>query len=77
MVRLNFDQEIAESSAFALDRRNFDYLPDEQAAHWRAAFLRVRADLAQGPTKLILELLNSCNFDCPMCRVGEHGIDLS
>lgn len=72
-----FEQEVAEASAFALDRRNFDYLADEQAASWRKAFLKTRAHAIQGPTKLIVELLNSCNFDCPMCRVGQHGIDLS
>jgi radical SAM protein with 4Fe4S-binding SPASM domain len=76
-VRLIFEQEIAEASAFALDRRNFDYLPDEQAANWRMAFLRARAHPIQSPSKLIVELLNSCNFDCPMCRVGQHGLDLS
>ena len=76
-VKQIFKQEIAEASAFALDRRNFDYLADEQAANWRSAFLRIRTPSVDGPAKLIVELLNSCNFDCPMCRVGQHGIDLS
>lgn len=71
------ERAAGEASAFALDRRNFDFLPDDQSAHWRQAFLRARGSRARPPTKLVVELLNSCNLDCPMCRVGEHGIDLS
>lgn len=28
------------------------------------------------PTKAIIELINSCNLDCPMCRVGQYGVNL-
>jgi radical SAM protein with 4Fe4S-binding SPASM domain len=72
-----FERAISEGSAFALDRRNFDYLPDEMAVVWRSAFLKARGRPVPGPRKLIVELLNSCNLDCPMCRVGQHGIDLT
>jgi radical SAM protein with 4Fe4S-binding SPASM domain len=72
-----FERDIAEASAFALDRRNFDYLPDEQIVTWRTAFLAARNRPIPGPKKLIVELLNSCNLDCPICRVGQHGVDLT
>ena len=29
------------------------------------------------PKRLIVELLNSCNFDCPMCRVGRYGVNFN
>lgn len=72
-----FEQAIAEASAFSLDRRNFDYLPDVQATSWRQAFLNARRSAIPAPRKLIVELLNACNLDCPICRVGQHGIDPS
>jgi radical SAM protein with 4Fe4S-binding SPASM domain len=70
------ERAISEATAFALDRRNFDYLPDDLAVAWRASFLVARERTPPGPRKLIVEILNSCNLDCPMCRVGQHGIDL-
>jgi radical SAM protein with 4Fe4S-binding SPASM domain len=66
-----------DATAFALDRRNFDYLPDEQAARWRRAFLSTWTEQVPSPRKLIIELLNSCNLDCPICRVGQHGVNLA
>lgn len=71
-----FERDASEATAFALERRNFDYLPDEQASQWRRTFLRASAKTIAGPRKLIVEILNSCNLDCPMCRVGQHGINL-
>ncbi len=72
-----FEKEAADATAFALERRNFDFLPDDQAASWRREFLATKRIRVAGPQKLIVELLNSCNLDCPMCRVGQHGINLS
>jgi radical SAM protein with 4Fe4S-binding SPASM domain len=66
----------ADATAFALDRRNFDSLPDVQAASWRNSFAGARPKPVIAPRKLIIEILNSCNLDCPMCRVGQHGVDL-
>jgi radical SAM protein with 4Fe4S-binding SPASM domain len=71
------ERAISEASAFALDRRNFDYLPDDLAVRWRLAFLKARRRNLRGPRRLIVELLNTCNLDCPMCRVGQHGVDLT
>lgn len=67
---------IADATAFALDRRNFDLLPDAQASSWRQTFSTARPVAIKGPRKLVIEILNSCNLDCPMCRVGQHGVDL-
>jgi radical SAM protein with 4Fe4S-binding SPASM domain len=67
---------IADATAFALDRRNFDSLPDAQASSWRKGFASSRSKAVKGPRKLVIEILNSCNLDCPMCRVGQHGVDL-
>ena len=66
-----------EGGAFALAQRNLDPLPDEARDRWAGAVMRgsPRGFVAL-PERLILELLNSCNLDCPMCRVGEFGIDL-
>lgn len=71
------ERAISEASAFALDRRNFDYLPDDLAVKWRLAFLKARQRDVPLPSRLIVELLNTCNLDCPMCRVGQHGVDLT
>ncbi len=29
------------------------------------------------PTRAIIELANTCNLDCPMCRVGQHGVNFN
>lgn len=71
------ERAAAEATAFALDRRNFDYLPDDQAARWRSCFISPHRARVLDPRKLIVELLNTCNLDCPICRVGQHGVDLA
>ncbi|MEP3893215.1 MAG: radical SAM protein [Litorimonas sp.] len=65
-----------DANAFSLDRRNFDILEDDMAKLWRADFLKCRRKQRPLPDRLIIEILNSCNLDCPMCRVGQHGVDL-
>lgn len=66
-----------EGGAFALAQRNLDPLPDEARERWASAIADgVGVSPAALPERLIVELLNTCNLDCPMCRVGEHGVDL-
>lgn len=65
-----------DANAFSLDRINFDILDDHSAQIWRAEFLKSKRKHRPQPSRLIIEILNSCNLDCPMCRVGQHGVDL-
>lgn len=66
-----------EATAFALAQRNLDVLPADARGRWAGAILDwQRSSGAPPPERLIIELLNTCNLDCPMCRVGEHGVDL-
>jgi hypothetical protein len=66
-----------EGGAFALALRNLDPLPDEARERWASAIVHGAARSSSAlPERLIVELLNSCNLDCPMCRVGEFGVDL-
>ncbi len=65
-----------DSNAVALDFRNFGVLPDELRADWTRGFLRVKKLLPPPPRKAIIELVNTCNYDCPMCRVGQFGVNL-
>ena len=67
---------LQDANAFSLDRRNFDTLDDKTAQIWRSEFLKCKRTKRFQPTRLVIEILNSCNLDCPMCRVGQHGIDL-
>lgn len=66
-----------EGGAFALAQRNLDPLPDEARERWVSAIMQGAPRSSPAlPGRLIIELLNSCNLDCPMCRVGEFGVDL-
>ncbi len=66
-----------EGGAFALAQRNLDPLPDEVRDRWSTAIMRGAPKGSPPlPERLIIELLNSCNLDCPMCRVGEFGVNL-
>jgi radical SAM protein with 4Fe4S-binding SPASM domain len=67
---------IPDSNAVALDFRNFGYLNDADRRHWMESFCSLTPSEVPLPKKAIIELLNSCNFDCPMCRVGEYGVNL-
>jgi radical SAM protein with 4Fe4S-binding SPASM domain len=68
----------ADAHAFALAQRNFDALPPPSRERWTAVFVRTRPDSELVyPERLILELAHTCNLDCPMCRVGELGVDLA
>jgi radical SAM protein with 4Fe4S-binding SPASM domain len=66
-----------EGGAFALSQRNLDALPDEARDRWARAITQGSPRSSPAlPERLILELLHACNLDCPMCRVGELGVDL-
>jgi len=65
-----------EASAFALAQRNFDLIPAERRDAWFDAFRRARRASLPLPERVIVELANTCNLDCPMCRVGAHGVNL-
>lgn len=65
-----------DSNAVALDMRNFGYLPEDLAHEWMINLISIKKGSLSHPTKAIIELLNSCNLDCPMCRVGQYGINM-
>ncbi len=66
-----------DSGAFALSTRNFDGLAPETRHRWVATFQQAsRLDELPWPERAIIEIANTCNLDCPMCRVGRQGVDL-
>lgn len=60
-----------------LVERNLHALPEDARVRWADAMTRSprRSRAVRFPTRLILELANTCNLDCPMCRVGQHGVN--
>jgi len=67
-----------DAGAFATSLRNLDLLPPESRHAWASAITERRnASPRPLPERAIVELANTCNLDCPMCRVGEFGVDLS
>jgi MoaA/NifB/PqqE/SkfB family radical SAM enzyme len=67
-----------ESHALVLAQRNFEALPEAERTHWSSRFQRVRpASVLPWPERVIIELANTCNLDCPMCRVGANGVNLA
>ncbi len=65
-----------DAHAFSLAQRNFDAIAQDHRAAWHHAFRRARRGLVPMPERVIIEIANTCNLDCPMCRVGEHGVNL-
>lgn len=57
-------------------QRNGHVLPSDRRDAWMSEMTRpVRsAERVPWPERIILELANTCNLDCPMCRVGEFGV---
>lgn len=57
-------------------QRNGHVLPIDRRDRWMSEMTRpVRAtERVPWPERIILELANTCNLDCPMCRVGEFGV---
>lgn len=58
-------------------QRNGYPLPPELRRRWMVEMTRPStvAERLPAPERLILELANTCNLDCPMCRIGEFGVD--
>lgn len=74
---MKFDYNI-ETNAITLSMRNFGALPKEIQKEWMMSFYKSSNSTSiELPTKLILEIANTCNLDCPMCRVGRYGVNLS
>lgn len=67
----------ADSNAVALSMRNFGSIPHDISSLWISQFAMQKKSMVPLPEKVIIELANTCNLDCPMCRVGQFGIDLS
>ncbi len=57
--------------------RNSYVLPPARRRRWMIEMTSptVSAERQPDPERLILELANTCNLDCPMCRIGEFGVD--
>lgn len=69
--------QLPDSSACALAQKNFEVLPLSIRRAWTNAFCDSKhLDSTPWPERLIIEIANTCNLDCPMCRVGEYGINL-
>lgn len=67
-----------ESHALVLAQRNFDTLPKAERTHWSSRFQAARSsESLPWPERVIIELANTCNLDCPMCRVGAQGVNLA
>lgn len=66
-----------DSNAVALDTRNFGMLPPHLTKDWMVGLATIKDVHVPHPTKAIFEIINSCNLDCPMCRVGQYGVNLS
>ena len=66
-----------DSNAVALSMRNFGSMPHEVAAEWSSQFALQKQSEIPFPKKAIIEIANTCNLDCPMCRVGQFGVNLN
>lgn len=64
-----------DSNAVALDSRNFGALPTHLSKDWMIGFASTKKSNLKHPEKAIIEIINSCNLDCPMCRVGQYGLN--
>jgi radical SAM protein with 4Fe4S-binding SPASM domain len=74
---MKFDYKV-ETNAITLSMRNFGGLAKEIQKKWMMFFYNSSNNTnIKLPTKLILEITNTCNLDCPMCRVGRYGVNLS
>ena len=64
-----------DSNAVALDSRNFGALPTHLSKDWMIGFASTKKSNLKHSEKAIIEIINSCNLDCPMCRVGQYGLN--
>ena len=65
------------SNMLEIIQRNGHPLAAEQRNTWMAEMTNPVREAARcsWPERLVLELTNTCNLDCPMCRIGEFGVD--
>jgi len=68
---------VIDSNALALEVRNFGVLPSDLTKDWMISLLMMKENKAPHPSKAIIEIINSCNLDCPMCRVGKSGVNFN
>ncbi|WP_395845346.1 SPASM domain-containing protein [Cystobacter fuscus] len=67
-----------EAHALVLAQRNFDALSEDERLHWSGQFPKAKpAPTLPYPERVIIELANTCNLDCPMCRIGANGVNLA
>jgi len=71
---MNINSQI-DSNAIALDTRNFGVLSSSLTKDWMMNLCLVKESKLKHPQKAIIEIINSCNLDCPMCRVGQYGVN--
>jgi radical SAM protein with 4Fe4S-binding SPASM domain len=69
----------AGSNMLEYVERNGFYITADRRDRWMGEMSRPpkASETAAPPERLILELANTCNLDCPMCRIGEFGVDAS
>lgn len=65
-----------DSNAVALSMKNFGNMPEETATLWINSLSSINSTNIPVPKKAIIEIANTCNLDCPMCRVGQFGVNL-
>lgn len=65
-----------ESSSLNLVSRNLGTMPWNLSREWESRLGNNNVSVKKMPVKLIVEISNTCNLDCPMCRVGRYGVDL-
>ena len=58
-----------------LIERNSHPLPKELQTYWKGEMSSRPRSQFPYPKRLILEVANTCNLDCPMCRVGQYGVN--
>jgi len=58
-----------------LIERNAHPLPKEIQLYWKGEMSSKPTSKLPYPKRLILEVANTCNLDCPMCRVGQYGVN--
>lgn len=63
-------------NALELVEKNALQLPAALRGRWKHEMTTPDGRSVPLPVRAIVELVNTCNLDCPMCRVGRHGVNL-
>lgn len=71
------NDKLNDSNAVSLSMKNFGSMPDDLSKIWASQLPQQRKTNLLYPKKAIIEIANTCNLDCPMCRVGRYGINLN